>query len=188
MHRRRSMLRRPLAASMAAAMILILAASSVTFGGSNHARVKMRDACDPATFNAALGAGACVAHKGKKVTFQEFLAEFAAEGQVDEWRFSRHRVELRAGARITAHNVGGEFHTFTEVAAFGGGCVPELNAGQAPVPECAGAPGIFFTTGAPPGQKVQTGPLSAGTHRFMCLIHPWMRTVAKVENRDHDDD
>ena len=74
-----------------------------------------------------------------------------------------------------------EFHTFTEVAAFGGGCVPELNAllGLTPVPECA-IPGIFFTTGAPPGAVVTTGALAAGTHRFMCLIHPWMRSTAEV--------
>jgi hypothetical protein len=28
--------------------------------------------------------------------------------------------------------------------------------------------------------------LSPGTHRFQCLIHPWMRTVAEVEGNDRD--
>jgi hypothetical protein len=74
---------------------------------------------------------------------------------------------------------GGEFHTFTEVAAFGGGCVDQLNLllGLQPVSECA-APGIFMTTGVAPGGQRTTGALSAGTHRFQCLIHPWQRTSA----------
>jgi hypothetical protein len=178
--------RRSLIASLAAAMVLVLAASTVSLGESKHARVKMLDACDPATFNAVLGPGACVAHRGDRVTFQEFLNELADEGQVDDWEFSEDDVELRVGGTITAPNRGGEFHTFTQVAKFGGGCVPELNHGKKPVPECARAPGILFATGAPPGKSVTTKPLAAGVHRFMCLIHPWMRTVAKVGN-DNDD-
>ena len=67
------------------------------------------------------------------------------------------------------------------VAAYGGGCVPPLNAalGLTPVPECA-IPGILASTGAGPGGSVTTGSLAAGTYRFMCLIHPWMRTTVTV--------
>jgi plastocyanin len=148
----------------------------------------MLDKCDPVTFNAALGDGACAKHRGGKTTFDEAIADFIATGQIDGWEFSKHKVEIKAGGRVTAPNRGGEFHTFTEVAAFGGGCVPDLNAGKVPVPECAGAPDIFVTTGAAPGQSVQTGPLAAGVHKFMCLIHPWMRTVVKAEGHETDDD
>jgi hypothetical protein len=67
------------------------------------------------------------------------------------------------------------------VAAFGGGCVPELNdlLGLDAVLECADAD-IFATTGVPPGASLTTEPLAAGVHRFMCLIHPWQRTTARV--------
>ncbi len=29
------------------------------------------------------------------------------------------------------------------------------------------------------GETLELAPLSVGTHRFECLIHPWMRTVAE---------
>ena len=104
-----------------------------------------------------------------------------AKGEAPAWRFAPERLKLDAGGTITGVNRGGEFHTFTEVAAFGGGCVPELNEvlGLTPVPECA-IPGIFGATGTPPGASLTTQPLAAGTHRFICLIHPWMRTTAEA--------
>jgi plastocyanin len=96
------------------------------------------------------------------------------------WRFAPSHLDVAAGASIAAFNQGGGFHTFTEVAVFGGGCVPELNAffGLSPVPEYA-VPGIFGSTGAVPG-GVETPALGAGEHLFMCLIHPWMRTTVEA--------
>src|SRR6266545_3049725 len=82
-----------------------------------------------------------------------------------------------------AHNRGGEDHTFTEVADFGGGCIAAVNAllGLTPVPECAGFPGgAFAATTVSPGDTVTTSPLSPGIHRFECLIHPWMQTTVTV--------
>jgi hypothetical protein len=91
------------------------------------------------------------------------------------------RAEREAGGTITATNRGGEFHPFTPVAAFGGGCIDALNGplGLSPVPEC-GIPDIFGTTGVEPGASLTTGSLAAGTKRFMCLIRPWMRTTAGI--------
>ena len=43
------------------------------------------------------------------------------------WRFAPSPVTMRVGQRLVATNHGGETHTFTEVEAFGGGIVPELN-------------------------------------------------------------
>ena len=90
------------------------------------------------------------------------------------------------------HNEGGEFHTFTRVANFGGGCVPEVSGplGLTPVPECAAVvetpdgpvPLAFITSGVPSGTdlSVKVDTTTAGTINYQCLIHPWMRTVVTV--------
>jgi plastocyanin len=102
-------------------------------------------------------------------------------GTAPAWRFASTHVKVEAGGVVEAYNRGGEFHTFTEVAEFGGGCVSDLNdlLGLTPVPECAN-PALFGTTGAAPGGSTETGALPAGTHKFMCLIHPWMRTTVEA--------
>jgi hypothetical protein len=162
-------------------MALVLVAGSVTLGGSSSRTVQMLDACDGPSFNAVLGEGACAREEG--VTFDELIGQLLAMGSAPAWRFSPGQVSLATDGTITAVNRGGEFHTFTEVAAFGGGCINEINAllGLTAVPECAQAPGIFFTTGAIPGGTVTTGPLAGGTHFFECLIHPWMRSTVVAD-------
>lgn len=94
----------------------------------------------------------------------------------------------RIGQDLVISNTGGEFHTFTEVAAFGAGCAPEINdllglVGP-PVADCAEA----FSdprTALPPGAtgRVATQEMSKGVHRFMCMIHPWMHTEVEVRRR-----
>jgi plastocyanin len=161
------------------ALVAVFGVTAVASAGPGDRRVQIRDACDGPTFNAALGEGACTRNGG--VTFERFIGQLIAKGEAPAWRFAPEQLKLNAGGTITAVNRGGEFHTFTEVAAFGGGCVPELNAllGLTPVPECAD-PGIFGATGVPPGGSRTTEPLAAGTHRFMCVIHPWQRTTAEA--------
>jgi plastocyanin len=181
------MRRRSLLASLAMGMALSLVLSSVVLGASGHRTVKVFDRCDPATFNAVIGPGTCVAHHGKTTPFGDFIAQVAATGAAKGWEFKKANVKIKAGGVITAVDRGGEFHTFTEVAAFGGGCVDALNFGRVPVPECAD-PNVFANTGVAPGGSVKTGPLAAGVHLFQCLIHPWMRTVAVAEGRHDDDD
>jgi len=109
------------------------------------------------------------------------IERLAAHQAPASWRFAPSLVRLPAGGSVDAVNRGGEFHTFTEVAAFGGGCVGEINAllGLTPVAECQD-PSVFGTTGAAPGQSVSTGSLPAGTHLFECLIHPWMRATVRA--------
>ena len=82
---------------------------------------------------------------------------------------------------MLAKNRGGEEHTFTEVAAFGGGCVPPLNMilGLDPVPECS-IPGLFPSTLVEPGDTRAVTQIAPGVHRFQCLIHPWQRTTVTV--------
>jgi hypothetical protein len=174
------MRKRSLFTSVAASMVLVLTFASATLGAPNHRTVQILDNCGP-SFNVALqDPGACTRPAG--MSFGTFIQQLL-KGGAQSWRFAPEQLKLGNGGRITAINRGGEFHTFTEVAAFGGGCVAELNGplGLTPVPECAGAPGIFFATGVPQGASLTTAPLASGTHRFQCLIHPWQRTTATVK-------
>ena len=49
-------------------------------------KVRIADKCDPATFNAALGEGACVAGGGN-VTVSEFIVALLSERGHKAWRF-----------------------------------------------------------------------------------------------------
>jgi plastocyanin len=163
-------------------LLALLSVPSVASAGADHRTVQILDACDPATFNAELGPGSCV-RKGGGVTLDRFIGQLLRKGEAPAWRFSPAHLKLDAGGTITAQNRGGEFHTFSEVAEFGGGCIPELNelVGLDPVPECAGFPGgVFGATGVPPGGSLTTGELDTGVYRFQCLIHPWQRTTAEA--------
>jgi plastocyanin len=174
------MRRRVLVATAAASILAAVVAATAAWAAPDQRQVLMLDACDGPSFNAAIGPGTCTRPGG--VTFDTFIGQLLEHGTAPAWRFAPEQAKLAAGGSITAPNRGGEFHTFTEVAEFGGGCVDELNAllGLTPVPECAQAPGIFFTTGAVPGGSVSTGALAAGEHKFLCLIHPWMRSTVAV--------
>lgn len=175
------MRKRPLITSLASALVLVLAFASMTSASAGHRRVQVLDDCDAASFDAALqNPNACVKNGG--TTFDQFIGQLVSMGRAPAWRFAPGQLSLATGGSIDAYNRGGEFHTFTEVAAFGGGCVPILNRilGLSPVPECANAGVLFATTGIAPGGELEGSPLGAGTHRFECLIHPWMRTTVKV--------
>ena len=163
----------------AVALVAALVGATAAWAAPGERQVVILDACDGPWFDAVLGEGACTRSGG--VTFETFIGQLVTRGEAPAWRFAPGQAGLAAGGHLTAPNKGGEFHTFTEVAAFGGGCVEELNEilGLHPVPECEIA-GIFGATGVAPGEAVRTGALSAGTHRFMCLIHPWMRTTVQA--------
>lgn len=71
--------------------------------------------------------------------------------------------------------------------ADGGPAPSVLTAGAVrvvPAPECI-APGVVDIPGG--GKDVVDG-LAPGNHRFQCCIHPWMRTLVKVEAEDNDED
>jgi hypothetical protein len=173
------------AVTVALAVVALLLLAGSAFGASDHRVVKVQDDCDPATFNAAIGEGTCVGDG--RTLFADFLAEFQAEGSVDGWAFSRDDFGLERGGTIEAVNEGGEFHTFTPVKNFGGGCIPELDNGEEPVPECADFATLGITTGVPAGRTVEFSEFPAGsTVKFQCLIHPWMRSTMEVEGADDD--
>ena len=161
-----------------AALGLFLA--SGTSAVSSSRQVVVRDDCDPATFNAVIGPGTCV--KDGSTTFSEFIGQLVTQGRAPAWKFAPDHLSLASGGTITARNIGGEDHTFTQVANFGGGCIGFLNGllGLSPVPECAGFPfGTFGATTIHAGGTLEVS-LTPGIHRFECLIHPWMRTTISV--------
>jgi len=173
--------RRRLATMAGLAALLLLVPAAGASATSTTRQVQVLDDCDPATFNAAIGPGTCIKDGG--TTFQEFIAQLLAQGRAPAWRFTPAQLKLDAGGTLAAHNRGGEDHTFTEVATFGGGCIAALNdlLELTPVPECAGFPGgAFAATLVRPGATVTTAPLPPGIHRYECLIHPWMQTTVTV--------
>ena len=174
-------LKRRLATVAGIAALLVLVPAAGASAASATRQVQALDDCDPATFNAAVGPGTCV--KAGGTTFSEFVAQLLAQGRAPAWRFAPGQLKLDAGGTLEARNRGGEVHTFTQVASFGGGCIQALNdlLGLTPVPECAGFPGgAFAATAVSPGGTVTTKPLTPGIHRFECLVHPWMRTTVTV--------
>jgi plastocyanin len=173
------MVRRSLIATMTVVIVLLGATASVSAGGAAERRVTMIDACDGPSFNEAIGAPVCDRAGG--LAFDKFIGQLVRFGKAPAWRFAPDTFGLAAGGSIEAYNAGGEAHTFTEVAAFGGGCVNELNQvlGLTPVPECLN-PAVFGSTLVLPGGELDVDDLSAGTHLFECLIHPWMRSTVSV--------
>ena len=166
---------------LAVLVIGMLLVAAGAWGGSSSRTVQVLDDCEPASFNAALmDDEACVKDGG--TTFDDFIGQLIAQGRAPAWRFAPGQVKLDTGGSVTATNRGGELHTFTEVATFGGGCIAVLNGllGLTPVAECAGFPGGAFGATALPAGGSRTVQLGPGVHRFECLVHPWMRTTVTV--------
>lgn len=171
-----------LAAGIATATLVVVAIpTGVATADARTTRVQIRDDCDPVSFNQALGPGACVGDGD--TTFNELIAALIASGRHPEWAFRPARLTVENGTTLVGVNKGGEAHSFTEVAAFGGGCVQALNdiLNLTPVPEC-GNTAAFPGTIVGAGQQTTTARLPLGTHLFQCLIHPWMRMTVKVTN------
>lgn len=152
--------------------------------------IVLRDDCDPTDLGWA-PTGGCNRPEGD-VTLAEFNAlrlSPLAPSVVGHpaWWFDPNYLQVTSGQRVKIENEGGRVHTFTEVANFGGGRVPPLNASQpgipslTPAPECLAA-GVVDIPGG--GKDVVDG-LAPGNHKFQCCIHPWMRTMIKVASQ-HD--
>jgi len=167
--------------TLAAITMLSLTNKAGAFQGDK--KIRLLDDCDPVTFNAVLGDGACVGNG--HTTFDEFIAELAATQDAHAWRNQPSQMLLNVGRPTFIENVGGETHTFTPVAGFGGGFVTELNGisgNPVPAPECLNFGSIVFIPagGTEEGPTAGSSDLSVGSHKFQCCIHPWMRTVVEV--------
>src|SRR4051794_5120626 len=99
------MLKRRSIARAGAAMVSAVAAV-VLMAASNNLTVRMNDECDAATFNSMFGAGTCVGNG--KVTVQEFLAQFGANGSVKKWEFKKDEAKIKNGVAIDVQNRGGD--------------------------------------------------------------------------------
>jgi plastocyanin len=149
------------------------------------AQVVALDECDPTTFNAALGPDFC---KNIAVGYFTTLSDLFAKAQAGtpdpNWDFEPDTLKVRAGTTVSVVDQGGEPHTFTEVAHFGGGFIPGLNGpGEGTVPECTGGFSrvAVAKTRILQGSQLQITGLSKGKHHFQCCIHPWMRTDVEVK-------
>ena len=146
-------------------------------GGRTQSVVNLMDACDPETFNAAVGPGTCVRNGG--VTFANFLELLSLHHSVGAWHFSPPQTHLAVGDLLIAVNKGGETHTFTEVEEFGGGIVPDLNQrmGLTTVaPECNPATLTFIPSGGSTSEVTD----EQGVEKYQCCIHPWMRAEVRI--------
>lgn len=153
--------------------------SGANASGSQHL-INMNDACDPATFNAAVGPGSCV-NRQAGVNFAHFIADLTRNQSVGAWHFAPSVATASVGDTFLAVNRGGEVHTFTHVAAFGGGMVPPLNAlsgNPTPAPECLTLESDDFVA---PGNTYHEQIAGSGTQLFQCCIHPWMRLTVSVQ-------
>lgn len=180
---------RPFPPAAAAALVLLVSACDgpsrlVQPAGALGARdelnrnLSLMDACDPATFNAAVGPGTCVRNGG--MTFQQFLAELTAHQSVGAWHMAPTTLTVGVGQVLAVTNRGGETHTFTEVEEFGGGIVPSLNqlSGNTTVaPECQTLEQEDFVE---PGEVYHEDVEEAGTEKYQCCIHPWMRMTVRA--------
>src|SRR4051812_16388247 len=158
-------------------------AGAATASASDQKVIKAKDACDPVSFNAVLGDGACVrSDGGSRVAFDELVADLMDKGEQSHWKFNHGKVKIDPDETLRIEmGKGGEGHTFTEVPAYGPGCVAEVNqlihAEGPPAGDCSQMEATFV---GPQRTSFEITGLSAGTHYFECLIHPWMQTTVVV--------
>lgn len=143
-------------------------------------QIVMRDDCDP-NGGWEVVPGGCERKRGN-VSLAEFNAELdsplaAAVIGHQAWRNDPSYLVVKQGKTLRIRNKGGRPHTFTKVANFGGGVVPQHNEGLVFSPECAGLVPIA------PGESARLSGLTVGNHRFLCCFHPWMRALVKVTPR-----
>jgi plastocyanin len=169
---------------VAAAVVTAVAVGFVgttAFAGSEPT-VKMRDACDAASFNAVVGPGTCI--DSGNVTFDEMIASLVKHQNHALWNFTPTTRTVHLGSTVEVANVGGEFHTFSRTNDYGGGFVDELNdvLGLTTIADgCTQPPGptnAFVEAGGT--GAISTTALGPGTHKFICCIHPWMRSTLTV--------
>lgn len=142
------------------------------------------DDCDPTTFGAL-----CNPNFHGMTSLSAFIAELTANKFVAAWEYGGGQAQVNLGNSFQVDNRGGETHTFSVVANFGGGRVAGLNtlSGNTTVaPECVAGPnatnvdiasgtGVTITTGASGAIKTK------GTFKVQCCIHPWMRTTVVIQ-------
>jgi hypothetical protein len=158
--------------------VVALVAAAVAWAGPGSRNVQMLDNCDGPSFNAAIGPGTCTRNGG--LTFQKFFGALA-RGGAPSWRFSPGQLKLNG----RWHDHGAQPRRRVPYLHSGGGVRRGL---YSPAERSIGADpctGVRHS-GHPrhdrggAGRERDDGLAPAGTHRFMCLIHPWMKTTVTV--------
>lgn len=190
------------------------ASNSKEGGGTQTKTIRIWDACDPASFDAAVGPGTCKPGHHGQTNFNDFFAELQLDQIAGGWRFNPllnttdgvfklAKLELEPGDRISLENVGGETHTFTKVEEFGGGFFAPLNpltGNPEPAPECAQVRRDGSLVPQPEtdtnefveGGRTEFGPfagtpaLPLGVTHWQCCVHPWMRINVAVHDHKHE--
>ncbi|HKM67134.1 MAG TPA: hypothetical protein VJX70_08210 [Candidatus Acidoferrum sp.] len=151
------------------------------------AQVVALDECDPATFNAPTAVGPDFCRNvalGASTTFADLFAAAKSGSPDPKWDFEPDSLKINKDTILNVVDQGGEPHTFTEVAKYGGGFIPGLNApNEDTVPECDGGFSRVEVarTRVLQGSQLQLTGLSKGEHLFQCCIHPWMRVKVEVK-------
>jgi plastocyanin len=145
--------------------------------GSTSRQVSMMDACSP-SFNVFVGPGTCARPGG--VDFLDFIAQLQRNQFAGAWHNAPSQTDAWLGDALVAINKGGEDHTFTRVANFGGGFVDQLNALSQSGPEVQECK-TENTIVSPGGTDSETLD-KVGELKFQCCIHPWMRTTVLVKS------
>ena len=192
----RNLVRVMVLAAIATSLVLGVTIVSNAKGGNKP--ILIGDDCEPATFNAVFP-GVCSG--SGKTTFDKFIAQLTQHQNAPLWMFAPRESTVPVGKTLSLGNVGGETHTFTKVAEFGGGFVVPLNGlsgNPVPVPECtsgvvlvpgtmleprpASTSNIFVESGEEEdGPTAGSSVLPVGqTVKFQCCIHPWMRMEVRV--------
>ena len=173
--------------SVGLVVLIGVASAMAQHDKGNQTTINIRDYCDPASFNAAIGPDTCVRDTSAgSITFPGFVAELQADKSVGAWRFAPWQLRVADGAVLELRNLGGETHTFTKVKRFGGGFVDFLNAASGnpvPAPECATVVDGNLVPQPPSDENLfipaggsATLPLEHEVvARYQCRIHPWMR-------------
>src|SRR6267378_578649 len=122
---------------------VMLFAGGLMFAGGTHednppsvAQVVALDEFNPLTFNFVLGADFCKnVALGAATKFDDLFKKAAAGTPDPGWDFEPDLVQIKKGTTLSVVDQGGEPHTFTEVAQFGGGFITGLNGpGETTVP------------------------------------------------------
>jgi hypothetical protein len=145
--------------------------------------IHTEDDCDSKTF----GAAQCNPNFNGFTTLAQFNAELAATGRVAAWVYVGGGANLNSGDTLRIDNKGGQLHTFTVVANFGGGRDAAINAASGNTvvaPECVAGPNpLNVDIPSLTGANVTTGPngaLKPGSYKVQCCIHPWMHSTVVV--------
>ena len=166
--------------------LLISRADVVAQVYGNDNNVAMMDTCLPGDpgYSAATGGCQLKPHQGDvpAAEFGALLTSPFITGLVGHpsWRNEPSHLTTNATKAIRVTNNGGRAHTFTKVAAFGGGLVGGFNIAMTRAPECPANPGLV-TDAVAPGGAGQISGLAPGLHKFQCCFHPWMRATIRIE-------